>query len=728
MQFGLPVPQPQQTLEDMRVSGVWEVDEFGQFVRRTQSPAPMRPFEAFQNQHHHHHHHQQQQQQHHQRLNYPGPMPQEPQDLFGFEQASLLDPELMEPRVPMNMFDPNLLRRERNFSGIPSMGAMEGKMVAQMQEQQQRTRADLQNNLSGLLDSDMERFRRDAFDLRQVQERQQQVEAAAAARVLGLGSNARLEGQPKSGDRRMGGQVDIPGNSAHLPGLRWPPIVNNESSQRQDLVHERSMRHPSMGLWGQESRDYGSAEQQYQDAVRSGTFMTDHVPLAATLSGAETPRSSVVRSPTEASYPRENWSLSGLHSNELSANAQSMEVKEQAGSAVALAQPEWKAATGRKVKSLTEVQEEETANRKAGEQAAVESVGQPVPNAGTGLGPWAAPSVPQPKSLREIQEEEAQRAAAALEAAQKSGHTQTNAATSAQKILMSRAVDPPSWVTGSANSDKGSLLFAVGDEQAASQISRQGCELEASSLKEASMSQSGQILMQSTAGFDDSDLIESKEPKKNKKRAVKGKSPTFVKPAGDETAGELSHMTSPLTSSKSIPPRSVQVESSEESSPTQPPESSLADFLSLGTEPAINLQPLPAWLATPGRQESMGKSLSLKEIQEAEKRAREEKESQNEMLRASLLQKNTTPPSANSITLMTRSGSGGPAWQRPGVVNSPGQAVASGSQAKVPAGSCGGSSRLKVGVFEDDDDLFWDYGRDAKMSTGAVKQIATSEP
>lgn len=559
----------------------------------------------------------------------------------------------------------------------------------------------------------MERFRRDAFDLRQVQERQQQVEAAAAARRL-----EGMEGRPKSGERRIAGQVDAPGNNSLLPALRWP-IINNEGSQNQEMMHERNMFPPSLGLWSQESHDYTGTEQQLQGVSRSGTLMSEHVPVAATPSGVETPRSSVASTPPEGSHLLGNWNLSSLHLNESSANVQTTDVKGQVRSAASLTQLGWKAAAVPKANSLAEIQEEEAAVKKPGEQVTVEAVDQPAFSTGAGsvgLGLRAQPSVSQPKYLREIQEKEAQNAGQLKDGSP-----------AVQKVPMSRVVDPPAWGTVSAITERGSSLFEADDERTAAQVGRKVSEAEASIVKEASVSQSGQVSAQSTTGFDDSDFIEPKESKKNKKRAAKGKSSTPGKTAGGLTS-EVSQAASPQISSKSTVVRSVQVESVEENLPAPPSGLLLADFLTLGNEPVVSTQPLPAWSSTPARLAKMGKSLSLKEIQEAEQRAREEQERQNQMLQASLTQKNSLPPSAKPNTLMTRSGSGGAAWQRPGVLNSSAPVVASGQHSKVPASSGSGNSRSKVGVFEDDDDLFWDYGQDAKLSTGPVKQITKSEP
>lgn len=637
--------------------------------------------------------------------------------MFRFDRSSLLDSGIIDSRVPMNMYDPNLIRRERSMSG------MEGEMVNQVQEQQQSTRAESRDFVGYGELSDLERFRRDALDLQQVQERQQQVEAAAAARALGLEG---LESRPKCGETKTTGQLDAPAKSDVLPGLRWP-VISNEGAQKQEVVHERSMFAPSLGLWGQESQDYASTELQLHGGSLSGTLMSEHVPIATTPSGAETSGSSATGTSSQASHLLGNWSLSNLHSTELPANVQSMESKSRAGSAAALIQPGWKAATAPKVKSLAEIQEEEAASRKAVEQATIESAGQSPSSAGTGLGPWAGPSVPQPKSLRDVQEEEAQKAAAVLEASQKAGNAQLNVATSAQKVPVGRVVDPPAWGAVSANTEKVSSSFEGGDENIVVQVSRKGSGVEASIVKEVSVSQSSQASTQSTVGLDDSDFIEPKESKKSKKRAAKSNRTTPVKPAGGATTSDVLQVPSPLTSSKSTVSRSAQVESAEESFPAPPPGPSLADFLNLGSEPAVSSQPLPAWSSTPAQQAKLGKILSLKEIQEAEKKAREEQERQNQMLQATLVQKNTPPPSAKPVTLMTRTVSGGAAWQRPGVTNSSALAVASGQPTKIPASSGSGSSWSKVGVFEDDD-LFWDYGQDAKISMGAVKQIAKSEP
>jgi len=236
------------------------------------------------------------------------------------------------------------------------------------------------------------------------------------------------------------------------------------------------------------------------------------------------------------------------------------------------------------------------------------------------------------------------------------------------------------------------------------------------------------LASQSTPGFVDGDFIEPKESKKNKKRAAKAKST----PAGKSPVPVSASEVLPVSSSKSIVSRSVQLEASEDSLSAPPPGPSLADFLNLGSEAAPSFQPLPAWSSTPNRQSRVGKSLSLKEIQEAEKRAREEQERQNQVLEASLALKNAPAPSAKPITLMTRSTSGGAAWQRPGVATPWSQSVVVGPQGRVSTStaSSGGPTppRSKVGVFEDDDDLFWDYGQDAKLSIGSVKQATKSEP
>ncbi|CAM6016332.1 unnamed protein product [Sphagnum balticum] len=190
LQFRLPAPQLRQNLDDVHTSSSWEVNEFGQFVR-TRVPAPVPAFEALQLQ---------QQLQHQQHLrsqrSFQGQIQSDSQEVYGFNHKVSERPG-MNPRAPVNMMESNQLRRDRNLSGLAKpieVDAVNGvpmELMAQIQEQKQRAWPERQSSIPSFVEppgglSDMERFHREAFDMRQVQERQQQVEAAAAVHAQRL--------------------------------------------------------------------------------------------------------------------------------------------------------------------------------------------------------------------------------------------------------------------------------------------------------------------------------------------------------------------------------------------------------------------------------------------------------------------------------------------------------------------------------------------------------------
>lgn len=729
MQFGLPVPQPRQNIEDMR-PGVWDVDEYNQYAKRAPSPSAIRAFEALQLQK------QQQQQQQQQRLqsqlSYPGQMKQDLHDVFGFDQSPLINPNLMEPRMPMNMYDPSL-RRERSMSAInSSLAQMDGELAAQIQEQKQQARAERQNSLPTFNDtsSDMERYRQDMFDLRQVQERQQQVEAAAAARVLGMSTNSSMDrgesGRPKSRDRRTS-QLDASGNSALLPGLLWPIMRDEPSPHLQESLHDIAQSLGGHPLWGRETHDFGGLEQM-QGGSRSGTTPpTDYIPILPTPSTAGTPRSSVSGTPPEPLHMPGSWGLSTLPPDDLLTSqfqANDNLLHHHGGSSAPFAHGGWKPLSS-KSKSFAEIQHDEAIFRKTEEQTSAEanarSLALPAPTSSGGFDPWAAPSF-QSKSLQEIQEEESRKAS--------TFNSQLKSSMFSQKISGSRGDHLSSWGSSSAT-EKSSSLFEVGEEPLGSQTSRRSFELETSIVNQTALGLSSQSLSQSSSAFDDSDFIEPKEAKKNKKRPVKAKGAAPVGKSSVSVAlSEVSQLVSPHSSIQNSATRLGPSESFEDNL-SAAPGSSLADFFSLQEEAVAFSQALPPWSLTASRQAKGVKS--LKEIQEAEKRER-----QHQMLQASIAQQQFSGSSVKPITLMTRTGSGSgiggsSAWQRPSVRSPSPQSVMTGQQSKVlthslnSPGIGSGNLRSKVGVFEDDDDMFWDYSRDAKLNTGAIKQLTKPE-
>lgn len=485
-------------------------------------------------------------------------------------------------------------------------------------------------------------------------------------------------------------------------------------------------------MWGREAHDYGVPEQN-QGGVRSGALqLSEHVPILPTPSSSGTPQSSGAATPPDggnmlgAHLGLPQWGLGNLHQVDSASKGNASQFQGDGNltttpvSPPALTQPGWKPAVSSKPKSLAEIQQEEAARAKADEKAASASSARSLPalvaTCSGGFGPWAAPSPPQAKSLREIQEEEARRAA--------SFSSQSKAAVF-PNVPSSRAGEPPSWGAPSVNEKTGSL-YEVGDELLETQSSAKASELEASTVSSALPNQSTQALAPSNPAFDDGDFIEPKESKKNKKRAAKAKG---TLPPGKAPISEVPPVVLTPTLGKNAATRLA--ESTEETLQAPPPGPSLADFLTIREEPVASSQPLPAWSMVPNRQAKSAKS--LKEIQEAERRAREE-DRQNQMLQAAAIQQQAPAPLAKpSITLMTRSGSGGAsAWQRPASQATASKPATPSQQVKIlahTANNIGTSNpRSKVGVFKDDDDLFWDYGQDTKANIGAVKQAAKSEP
>lgn len=713
---------------------MWEVDEFGQFVKRTQSPSHMHAFEAVQHQHHQHRLHNQ--------LTYAGQPPSDSQDAFGFDQSSHLDSNMMDPRGPVNMYDPNVLRRERSLSTLSALSKMDGELVAQMQEQEQRARAERQNNVPSFIDSsgnfsEMERYRRDAFDLLQVQERQQQVEAAAAARVLGMSTNSGMDGidsaSRKSGGKRPN-QPDSSGNGSLLSGLSWP-ILRDDPSPRQtkESIHDLTSLAQSRGgqsLWGRDAHEYGNLDQQMQGAGRRGSVLSpEHAPILPTPSATGTPQSSFAGTLPEPLHMPGSWGSSSIQSNDLLSHSSHLQPNESflqtsLGSAATLSQPGWKSAVALKPKSLAEIQQEEAARRRAEEKGALETAIRSMSTTATGssmgLGSWATASHNQVKTLQEIQEEEARRAA--------SLSSQSNSNAMFQSMSSGKVGDPPPWGLPNA-SEKSNSLYEAGDKALVNLSTKKRAESGVSVPVQSALGQLTEPQAPISSVFDDGDFIEPKESKKNKKRAakVKGLAPSG-KFAVTGSSAESSHMISPFNTVKSGGARLTQLEMEE----ILPPSSlghSLADFLNLREESSASPQQLPAWSSF-NRQARSAKS--LKEIQEAEKKAREEQEQQN--IQASLPQRQVPPPLAKPVTLMTRSGSGGvSAWQRPSVSSPSPQSVLGSQQLTdlvnpaIASNTATGNLRSKVGVFEDDDDLFWDYGRDVKMTIGSVKQNPKSE-
>ncbi|MCO5550587.1 hypothetical protein L7F22_004075 [Adiantum nelumboides] len=196
---------------------------------------------------------------------------------------------------------------------------------------------------------------------------------------------------------------------------------------------------------------------------------------------------------------------------------------------------------------------------------------------------------------------------------------------------------------------------------------------------------------------DEGDFMESKDSKKNRKRHVKGK-------VSGENKSSVIAVAEPRASTPHFTKSPKASHMFEELTSTTPPAPSLGDFLLRKDEHMVS-QSLPAWAVSPNMNGKAAKS--LKEIQEAEKKTRDEQ--------GKLLQHQTQTLFSmpyNSTTVSTNAS----AWQRP-LLSSPSQFVGQPRNQSVQPGMMKASS----GGLENDEQ-FWDYG-----DIGAAKQASGME-
>jgi hypothetical protein len=658
-----------QSLDDSRTSSSWEVNEFGQLVR-TQVPAPVQAFEALRLQQLQHQQHLQNQQ------SFQGQLQSDSQDVYGFNHKASEQPG-MKLRAPVNMYESNQLRRERSLSALAALSKVDGvngmpmELMAQIQEQKQRARAEHQNSLQSFVDapvglSELERFHRNAIEMQQVQERQQQVEAAAAVHAQRLSGSRVLEKVDSNQAKGSNRQVSQGLNGAPLSGQNWP------------LFQSETEALGSHHVWERDSHEYGG--QQLQVPGRSYGISSSPQEQAPILTTQST--RGALRSSTKGTTPEP---LGGVRSSGLYVGDGISHP--QLGSAM-VAQPGWKPPASPRPR-LTEMQQEETERRRLEEKTALDatlrsmSTGSPVGS--MGFGPWTSlSSASQAKLLREIQDEEAYKAA--------THNVQASTGALFHRLPSSARQGDISPEVSSSAGEKGRTP-ELGNQLLEIAQNKIGTEVNSNTYSQSSAPQ----LSQNPVALNDSDFVEPKELKKNKKRAAKlkavaqaGKAPVFT------SSGEPHLASTPVGSS-----HLGKLEASEEHFPMTHTLGPLLAEASKSQEPAST-----AWSVNSSGQPKT--PISLTEIQKAEKQASEEQEQLAQILQAGNMRQGIQV--SVKPVLMSRTVSGGAsAWQTP------------------PSQQPMSAHRSKTGVFEDDDELFWDTNLDGRRNIGTSKHVLKPE-
>lgn len=366
-------------------------------------------------------------------------------------------------------------------------------------------------------------------------------------------------------------------------------------------------------------------------------------------------------------------------------------------------QPAWKMAPSPKTKSLLEIQQEEAQRQKVElshklEDATRASIVRSSSASGN-VSPWTAPIDSTSKSIREIQEE--------------TQRDKTSIINFAPMKDVEKFVEPTSLSTVT---DMGSEEVLVKDLPP---------DIIAKANFGTSSSQGGKLVVSTIqpAEIDDKDFVEPREVKKSKRRNSKAKTaaskvaPVPTSSSAVVSSTSSSAVVSSIPTKSSVSKQNIQ-EPSEEALPVPLPGPSLGDFF-LTKEDLQTSQPLPAWSIDPNKQHKS--AISLKEIQEAEKRARQEQERQLQMASRQQVQVPTIPKtSVPANNNSTRS-----AWLSsipPPSSPTPIKSLHSSSQVAMPSSN----SKSKKDVL-DDDELFWDYSEVMKTSGANPKQSAKME-
>ncbi|CAN5966364.1 unnamed protein product [Sphagnum jensenii] len=667
-------PQSPQDVHEMRIPGVWEVNESDQFVPRKAPSADPASNST-------------QQQQlrlpeqglHHQLNFYQSPehLQSIPSGVFQLDVQNELQGGEVDNLV--NMVNPSILQLEQNISVISLSSTESGTMVpAKLVTgiQEHHAQAERHNNIAAFTE---EQVHEKAVQMYQEQNALEQ-EASLSSILKSplslppevLGSSLVKDNDIQSSQRQTGGNKPL------------LPLTGRQGSQdhrpfekMKEYVHDLS--HSS---WGREAHNQVGPDEQPQeraDGRSKGCLHLEETPVKCTSIGLEKSAAAVTPpQPLKSQSPSEQSSDFMLY--------------KQPGSIAS--SPVWTPALPPECKSLMEIQQEQAQRQRVEEQGVAEVVASTMPSedsavsSGT-LGPWVASVCPpQVKSLKEIQEEEAYRASSVDSHMGEEGRLLHN---------------PTEDLCGNGASEN--LLDST------SNLSSQA--LEAVAI---------QTSVQKTTDLDNKDFIEPKESRRKKKRASKSKGTTAAsKSSTPEPAPSPEHASSKKSSVLHIGPQSsASLDAPNESERAPPPGPLLADFLNLRDEPVSSV-PVLAWSMDPSCQGKAAKS--LKEIQEAESRNCEEQERQAQTMHSLAGQQQQLPTPPKSSTIVTRTSSSAGAWSRPSGPPSlsPSPLVSLQSLgSKTPANAANKSSS-NVGASEDDAELFWNYGESLKTKSGSIK-------
>ncbi|KAJ7514721.1 hypothetical protein O6H91_23G056500 [Diphasiastrum complanatum] len=680
---------------ERRVSGVWEVDEFGQFVR-TQASTNLHSFESWH-----------QQQPHLEQFGLPSPQlmhfqgqPAEAQRGYGFEKSASDGRGALEVSQPSNTSFEKLLP----ISGVSMIDGLPTRLSGRTKEQNSMT--EIQKNLQ--------------MEVSLSSKRLEQVNSQYHAYAQDAQKKADPGGWSTSLSGLLGGELKGTDNVLQ-PGLdpsSFKTLDSQKGSLSLDLFRELKSGDPSLFHDSKEKLDVGHVP---------GAF-GDHIWKSHLLERQEHPESSQFPNFNDAYQPPVLLSPSPPSEQLVSVSKfldKQGSVREKAGGQAlgslfiesettelkGFSATTWNRGSSDGIKSLSEILKEEAKQQKADDRPLADhqqipsSVGTVTPAAG---GPWAHTNAQQMKSLREIQEEELMSA----------GLLQSNYPSVETHLELEKLNDP--WVGASFDEmvEVSSLHHDVSEDSKTASNRKLVDEVSTRPSTQAQETFTSMSTPQPVTVVDESDFVEPKEAKKNKKRA-KGKG------AGSKATSVVTwdSQTTSLVPAKGSTVRQSQQDSTKEIFPSPPPGPSLADFLLVRNEPANN-QPLAAWSVSANKQAKTTKS--LKEIQEAEKQAREEQERQ---FRESQ-QKQSLASATPKPTIIRSPSIGSAAWQRfsAPVSSQPAAPIQVDSGTKSTPVAIPGSapSKSKIGVFEDDDELFWDYGQDMTSTIGTVKNASKS--
>ncbi|CAM0905280.1 unnamed protein product [Alopecurus aequalis] len=296
---------------------------------------------------------------------------------------------------------------------------------------------------------------------------------------------------------------------------------------------------------------------------------------------------------------------------------------------------------------------------------------------------WKPTQGPRPKSLLEIQAEEQLRA-------------QRVAADNAKTVVPVISVPSVPWNTMSASSEQqfgGAGKSLIGQESAGDSRNKRSQlhDLLAEEVLARSSNADNEnignandvsfpplspaVVQPDAPAFDDTDFIEAKDSKKNKKKGTKSKGSAVKAPL---PVGSVDSSTISVPTEKGKSSKQAQLE--KEILPAPPSGPSFGDFVPWKTD-QTNFAPAPAWSTDSAK---VHKPLSLRDIQREEER------------RSGVVQQQPPSPTPAKVSMNQRNHGNVPSWQASG--SSPSKPVAPVQMTSNP------SNRAKSNV---EDDLFW---------------------